>query len=88
MWTTQFWKDAAERAIKTAVQVAIPMITATSLDKIDWKASGLVIASAVLLSVLSSLISSRVGSPADASLVTDKPGETLPPTTLAGGVGK
>ena len=85
MWTARFWKDTAERAIKTAVQVAIPVVTATSLDKVDWKTAGLTIASAVLLSVLSSLISSQVGSPADASLVTDP---VVRPTTLAKGVGK
>jgi hypothetical protein len=88
MMSKQFWMDALERAIKTAVQVAIPMVAATSLDAIDWKAAGLTIASAVLLSLFTSVLSSRVGSPADASMVTDKPGETLPPTTLAGGVGK
>ena len=64
------------------------MVAATSLDKVDWKTAGLTVASAVILSLFSSVLSSRVGSPADASLVTDKPGETLPPTTLAGGVGK
>jgi hypothetical protein len=79
MMTKQFWKDALERAIKTAVQVAVPIVTATSLDKLDWQTAGLTIASAVLLSLFSSVLSSQVGSPADASLVTDKP---------AGGVGK
>jgi hypothetical protein len=86
MMTKQFWMDALERMIKTAVQVAIPMVTATALDAIDYKAAGLAVASAVLLSLFSSILSSRVGSPADASLITDKPGETLPPTTLAKGV--
>ena len=81
MWTGQFWKDTAERAIKTAVQVTIPLVTAACLDKIDWQAAGLTIASAVLLSLLTSLASSRVGSPADASMVTTQ--EPTPPTTLA-----
>ena len=79
MWSKRFWMDATERAVKTAVQVAIPMVAATSLDAINWEAAGLSVLSAVLLSLFSSILSSRVGSPADASLVTDQP---------EGGVGK
>jgi r1t holin len=89
MWTAQFWKDAAERAVKTAVQVAIPMVTATSLDQMDWQTAGLAVAGAVLLSLLTSLASSQVGSRQTASLVDEPPlGEPTPPTTLARGVGK
>ena len=87
MWTARFWKDAAERAIKTAVQVATPMVAAASLDKVDWATAGLTVASAVLLSLFSSILSSQVGKPEDASLVNQP--QPVPPTTLAGGgVGK
>ena len=79
MMSKQFWMDAAERMIKTAVQVAVPMVAATSLDKVDWKTAGLTVASSRSCRCFRAC-SARVGSPADASLVTDKPGETPPPT--------
>ena len=72
MWTASFWKDAGERAIKTAAQAAIVALSGAALDKIDYQQAGLAIASLTALSLLTSIVSSRVGSPADASLITTK----------------
>ena len=71
MWSSYFWIDAAERAIKTAAEVAILFFSAGQLNvfAVDWKTVvGLALGGAVL-SVLSSLASSKVGFPTSASLV-------------------
>lgn len=70
MWTVSFWKDAAERAIKTGAQVAIAAVTsAATLDAIDWKVAGMTIGTAVVLSLLTSIVSSQVGNKGTASAV-------------------
>ena len=81
MWTARFWKDAAERAIKTAAQVAAGYLAAVGATdwRAEWDTALIAIGVATLGSVITSVLSSQVGNPADASLVTDKP---------AGGVGK
>ena len=73
MWTATFWKDALERAGKTFAQTAIPVVSAAaaagSLGAIDWTSAGIIIGGAVVLSILTSMLSSRVGSDKNASLV-------------------
>jgi hypothetical protein len=70
MLTTQFWKDAAERAVKTAAQAAIGAIGTTALiQSIDWSIVGGTVGIATVLSVLSSIGSSAVAEPDSASLV-------------------
>lgn len=69
MWTSAFWKDAAERAIKTAAQSAIGVLTATSIEVIDWEAGAVAVGVATAVSVLTSLVSSGAGDRDSASLV-------------------
>lgn len=59
MWTTDFWRDALERAIKTAAQSAIlgggfTSVTANAL-LFDWVALGGFAAGGFVLSALSSV---------------------------------
>lgn len=62
MWTVDFWKATAERAVKTAAQSSIALLAAgvTILD-IDWGQGAAVVATATLLSVLSSVASNNFG---------------------------
>lgn len=71
MWSTQFWKDALERAIKTAAQTLLASWggTAIVLDGAQWKVVGLTVAGATVASLLTSIVSSKVGSDQTASLV-------------------
>lgn len=62
MWTKAFWREAAERAIKTVAQTEIALLTADAIAPvdalhIDWAAAAGVGAGAALLSVLTSLAS-------------------------------
>ncbi len=63
MWTVDFWKATTERAVKTAAQATIALFAAgaTILD-IDFAQGGAVVATATLLSVLSSVASNNFGS--------------------------
>lgn len=72
MFTAKFWKDALERAIKTAAQtfLATAGVNAWKLDGDYWTEVGLVVAGATVLSLVTSLVSSQVGNSTDASLVT------------------
>ncbi len=72
MFTTKFWKRAAERAAKTAGQSAILAIGADQLNALtaDWETvAGFALGGAVL-SVLTSLASLKIG-PADDPSTTD-----------------
>ena len=54
----RFWKASAERAIKTAAQVAIATIGTTALiHEVDWAVVGSATALATVLSVLTSVAS-------------------------------
>lgn len=65
MTTAQFWASAAERAVKTAAQVAAALIgTGTvGVTELDWAQIGSVAATAAVVSVLTSLASDRIGLP-------------------------
>ncbi|MDR0848069.1 MAG: holin [Propionibacteriaceae bacterium] len=62
MWTKQFWKALAERAIKTACEAAVALLTAnaTGLLDIDWISLLSVVAMATLVSVLTTIASGTV----------------------------
>lgn len=66
-----FLADMAERAVKTAAQTAVALLTASgvSLVHYDWTGFGSTVGLATLLSVLSSI--SSAGSGNSASLVID-----------------
>ena len=71
MWTKDFWLDAGERAIKTFAQVFLTFIVVgtTGVLDLDWVTAGSVSAVAALASVLTSLVSEKVGDPETASLI-------------------
>lgn len=68
---TIFWKDAAERAVKTFAQTLVALLGAGAVDiiHIDWGARLSVAAGAALVSVLTSIASAGSGN--SASLVVD-----------------
>lgn len=65
MTTSRFWTATAERAVKTAAQVAAALIGtgAVGITTLDWAQIGSVAATAAVVSVLTSLASDRVGIP-------------------------
>lgn len=70
MWTKKFWKDAIERAVKTAAQTALGLFVGLSATVgFDWAAflTGLAIATG--LSFVTSLLSSLAGSSTSASAI-------------------
>ena len=74
MWNKGFWKDAAERAIKTFAQVAVSflVIGTTGVLEVDWQQIASISAVAALASVLTSIASDGVGVKGTASLVKDR----------------
>jgi hypothetical protein len=72
MWTASFWKDAVERAIKTAAQaVVLGLGLGEGLDafSVDYKlALGFAVGGA-MLSLLTSVASAGVGNKGTASVV-------------------
>lgn len=71
MWTLNFWRQAIERAIKTAAQFLVGVLGAAQFDILtaDWKTIGLALATGVVLSVLTSISSLGVGESDSPSLV-------------------
>ncbi len=69
MYTITFWKDAAERAIRTAAQ-ALLALWATDVSgvlAVDWVQAGSVSALAALMSLLMSIAATGTGSQDSAS---------------------
>jgi len=69
VYTITFWKDAAERAIRTAAQ-ALLALWATDVSgvlAVDWVQAGSVSALAALMSVLMSVAATGTGSQDSAS---------------------
>ena len=71
MWALSFWKQTAERAIKTAAQVALSffVVGQTGVLDVDWQQFASVTAIAGLASVLTSMVSSGVNDPENPSAV-------------------
>jgi hypothetical protein len=77
VFTRAFWKDAAERAVATAAQSALAVMGADGLFnllQVDAASVLSVAGGGALLSVLKSLVASKVHDPESASLV-DLPGK-------------
>jgi len=73
MYTITFWKDAAERAIRTAAQ-ALLALWATDISgvlEVDWTQAGSVAALAAVTSVLMSVAATGRGNPESASSVKE-----------------
>lgn len=73
MWTTSFWKQAAERAAKSAAQALIGLWPLDKFDVLDadFRLAAGVAAGAVVLSLLSSVITAGVGQKNDPSAVSE-----------------
>lgn len=71
MWTTGFWRETVERAIKTAAQAALAffIVGETGIADVDWATVGGVAAVAAIASVLTSLASAPFGPARAPSLV-------------------
>lgn len=78
MFTRSFWKDAAERAAATAAQTVLALLGADGFDLLDvdvYEVMGVSLG-ALVLSVLKSLVASKLHNPDSASLVDlDTPGQ-------------
>jgi hypothetical protein len=63
MFTIKFWKDAGERAIRTAAQALLALwaTDVTGVLAVDWVQAGSVAALAGLTSVLMSIVATGVG---------------------------
>lgn len=72
MWTPSFWKQTAERAVKSAAQALLGMWALDGLNTLDadWTLAFGVATGAVVLSALSSLITAGVGERNSPSAVT------------------
>ena len=71
MWTAQFWKDATERAVRTAAQVLLSffVVGQTGILDVDWQQALSVTAVAAIASVLTSLVGTGFGDPDTPSFV-------------------
>jgi len=85
MWTWTFWKQALERAIKTAAQVGAALLGVAGLGilDVDWKSVGSVIALAVVASLLTSIATSEVGQANSPSAVAVTPPAPAPQPAAA-----
>lgn len=65
MWTASFWKATAERALRTLAQslIAVLAVGQTNILSVDWQQALAVAATATVLSVLTSIVASGVGTP-------------------------
>ena len=83
MWTKAFWKDALERAIKTAAQAALASVGAVSYANggVTWGSTLVGLGIGVGLSFVTSLLSSLVGDSRSASAlpVAAQPAPVPPP---------
>jgi hypothetical protein len=72
MWTKRFWVDAGERAVRTFAQSLLALLTGSATDLIHtaWPADLSIAAMATVLSLLTSIVASGVGSSTSAALIT------------------
>lgn len=63
IWTSSFWKAAAERAVRTLAQsmIAVLAVGQTNILTVDWQSALAVAATATVLSLLTSIVASGVG---------------------------
>jgi hypothetical protein len=72
MFTKHFWMDAAERAVKTFFQVFLAVAIEERVFnafELDWQQMFGIGVGAALISVATSVVSSRVGSHESASII-------------------
>lgn len=75
MFTKTFWKQAAERAVKTFAQAALALLTVDGLDllTVHWGTLAATAGLAAVVSVLTSVVSAGIGAPSSPSLVATEP---------------
>lgn len=76
MWTVSFWKQSAERAIKSAAQILLLLWAGDGLFNVidaDFEVAAGAAGGAALLSLLTSIASSGVGPSDGPSLVSTEP---------------
>jgi len=73
MWTLDFWRSSAERALRTLAQVLLSMIVVgeTGFLEVDWMQAFSVAGLAAVASVLMSIVATGVGDKGTASLVRE-----------------
>ena len=71
MWSLGFWKQTAERALRTAAQVALSfwVVGQTGVLDVDWQQFASVTGLAALASVAMSIVGSGVNDPETPSMV-------------------
>lgn len=71
MWTSKFWTETGERALKTFAQAAAAALAGDRLGvlSVDWLQALSIAALAAVLSVLTSISSAPVGDENSPSLV-------------------
>jgi hypothetical protein len=87
MFTVTFWRDAIERAIKTAAQALILSAGAGAgfdLYHFDFKAAAISVLGGLVLSLLTSIASLPFGQPGTPSLVTIPDSTTPDPAPATG----
>jgi len=68
IWSGTFWRDALERAVKTGAQtLAALLVAGTTILSLNWVDALAVTGTAVLASVLTSIVSTGIGSPTSAA---------------------
>ena len=73
MWTLDFWRTSAERALRTLAQVLLSMIVVgeTGFLDVDWVQALSVAGLAAVASVLMSIGATGIGDKGTASLVRE-----------------
>ena len=87
MFTAQFVRDAAERAIKTAAQallIAVGAAQGADLFALNWTTAAAAAAGGFVLSVLTSLVSAPFGPKGSPSLTTIPDSTTTDPAPSNG----
>lgn len=74
MWTPKFWKDLAERAVKSGAQGLLIFWGGDQVFNAwdaDWATAGGIALGAAVLSMLTSLVSRKVGDDSSSASVMD-----------------
>lgn len=72
MYTGAFWANAFERAVKTFAQALLAFLVAdVSVIDVDWERGFGISATAAVISLLTSLVSAKIGPEGSPSLVSD-----------------